>query len=316
MAPILAATNSGVVRVDSSSVLREDGSPDTTAFLAVDRDRVFAATPGAAIWSREANGRWLLVNAKAVADEVWSFAIDPGLSGRMYLGVSPAMLYRSDDGGENWTACDSIKQIPGYDTWTFPPPPHIPHVRSIAVDSQKAGALYIGVEEGGVYRSDDSGETWESLNEGLYWDVHTVAPAHIHGDLFATTGAGFHKSSDRGRSWKHVTSGIDRRYTVPLVASKCSPGVLYTAAAGGPPPTWTQGVNAAIYRSDDDGEGWKLLDAGLPNRFDVMVSSLLEDDEGNIYAAAGGQIYESKDRGDTWRVIAEGLAGVRSLAAV
>src|SRR6266508_5990841 len=93
MAPILAATNSGVVRVDSAGVLRENGSPDTTAFLAVDRDRVFAATPAAAIWSREANGRWLLVNAKAVADEVWSFAVDPELPGRMYLGVSPALLY-------------------------------------------------------------------------------------------------------------------------------------------------------------------------------------------------------------------------------
>jgi photosystem II stability/assembly factor-like uncharacterized protein len=253
------------------------------------------------------------VNDRVVADEVWSIAIDPRLPGRVYLGVSPALLYRSDDGGESWTACDSVKRIPGYETWTFPPPPHIAHVRSIAIDPNMLGGVYIGVEEGGVYHSPNGGETWESLNEGLYWDVHTVRPGVSDNDLFATTGAGFHKSSDRGRSWSHVTNGIDRRYTVPLLVSRAIPGVLYTAAAGGPPPSWAQGVNAAIYRSDDRGENWQRLKDGLPERFDVMVNSLEEDDEGRIYAAAGGEIYMSKDRGNSWKSIASELIGVRSL---
>ena len=312
MAGILVATNSGVVRVDPFGVHQEEGPP-TTAFLAADQDRVLAATPEAALWSRDSSTHWRLVNAKAVADEVWSFAVDSRLPGRMYLGVSPALVYRSDDGGGSWTACDSLKRIPGYDTWTFPPPPHIPHVRSIAPDPQAAGALYIGVEEGGVYRSPDGGQTWDSLNDGLYWDVHNVARALTDSDMFATTGAGFHKSSDGGRHWKHVTNGIDRRYTVPLLVSRVNPGVLYTAAAGGPPPSWTQGVNAAIYRSKNEGERWERLGAGLPERFDLMVSSLLEDDEGNVYAAAGGRIYKSTDRGDNWQLIAEGLSNVRSI---
>ena len=121
----------------------------------------------------------------------------------------------------------------------------------------------IGVEEGGIYHSGDEGETWESLNEGLYWDVHTVVPDAEGARLYATTGRGFYRSDDGGRHWRYLMTGLDRRYTVPLVASQQRPGRLYTAAAAGPPPSWRQGANAAVYRSDDGGERWVRLERGF-----------------------------------------------------
>src|SRR5262245_2544873 len=45
--------------------------------------------------------------------------------------------------------------------WTVPPPPHIPHVRSVAPGPKVVGAVYIGVEEGGINLSEDRGETWD-----------------------------------------------------------------------------------------------------------------------------------------------------------
>lgn len=316
MARVLLASDSGVVAVDGSGASREAGSPESVAFMAGDGDAAFAVTRQGALWARDSRGRWSLRNEKTVDDEIWSFGVDTRVAGRMYLGVSPALVYRSDDDGLSWTACDSLTRVPGYETWTFPPPPHIPHVRSIIADPGQAGAIYIGVEEGGVFRSPDGGETWQSLNEGLYWDVHTVAAAAGGRDLFATTGAGFHKSADGGGHWEHVSAGIDRRYTVPLLASRAHPGVLYTAAAGGPPPTWAQGVNAALYRSEDGGERWQRQAAGLPERFDVMVGSLLEDGEGNVYAAAGGQVFRCEAGRDRWKLLAEGLDSVRSAVLV
>ncbi len=83
-------------------------------------------------------------------------------------------------------------------------------------DPQVIGAVYIGVEEGGIYRSGNQGETWESLNEGLYWDVHTVTPTPAGLRLYATTGRGFYRSDDGGQHWRHLMSGLERRYTVPL----------------------------------------------------------------------------------------------------
>jgi photosystem II stability/assembly factor-like uncharacterized protein len=176
--------------------------------------------------------------------------------------------------------------------------------------------VYIGVEEGGIYRSGDSGETWESLNEGLYWDVHTVTPGSEGMRLYATTGRGFYRSDDGGRRWRHLMTGLERRYTVPLVASRQRPGRLYTAAAAGPPPTWRQGANAAVYRSDDGGEHWRRMERGLPSAFDAMVRQMVVDDAKTLYFAAGQELFISQDEGDSWRRLTGELPTVQALAVV
>ncbi|MEO1959830.1 MAG: hypothetical protein ABGW82_02435, partial [Paracoccus sp. (in: a-proteobacteria)] len=49
----------------------------------------------------------------------------------LFLGTSPAALYRSDDLGESWAEIPSLLEVAGTGKWTFPPPPHIPHVKHI-----------------------------------------------------------------------------------------------------------------------------------------------------------------------------------------
>jgi photosystem II stability/assembly factor-like uncharacterized protein len=311
MRQLLAGTSAGVLRIDEYGATPEDG-PAAVAFMAHAWQAYFALTPQGVLWVREPDDGWVPVGPRTVEDEAWAFGVDPRLEARMYLGVSPALLYRSDDEGDKWTACESVKRIPGYETWTFPPPPHIPHVRSIAADPGTPGAVYIGVEAGGVYRSPDGGDSWQGLNEGLYWDVHTGV-AGEGAELYATTGAGFHRSDDGGASWRQVTDGIERRYTVPLLALRSRPGRLVTAAAAGPPPTWSRGVDCALYGSDDAGRSWRRLERGLPHRFEVMVGALVEDDAGGIYAAAGDGILLSEDGGDSWRSFGRGLPAVRAL---
>lgn len=330
MSDILIGTDKGIFRLDEGSqAIQHETGPSSIAFLASTQAGVFAlCTAGvgafsnssgvskSVLWFRKGKNDWQLVNEHPVAEEVWSFAADPRMEGRLYLGVSPALLYLSDDGGKSWTACESIRQIPGYDQWTFPPPPHIPHVRFIAPDPQVIGAVYIGVEEGGVYRSADQGETWESLNEGLYWDVHTVVPSPDGTRMYATTGRGFYRSDDGGHHWRHITTGLDRRYTISCITSQAQPERLYTAAAAGPPGTWKMGANAALYRSDDAGEHWVQLKHGLPSPFDVMVRSLVLDEAGNVYAAAGNELFVSFDDGESWKLVAGDLPTVRALAVV
>lgn len=313
MPDLLLGTEAGVLRLQADGQPRREEGPPDVAFFARAAEGPYALTRDGALWRATADGGWRLVNPRPVRDEVWSVGADPRLPGRLYLGVSPALLYRSDDGGETWTACESVRRIPGYERWTFPPPPHIPHVRSIAPDPRAVGAVYIGVEEGGVYRSPDGGETWESRNEGLYWDVHVVLPAPDGRRLFATTGGGFYRSADGGQSWQHAMAGLDRRYTVSLALSATYPERLYVAAAATPPPGWRQGANAALYRSDDAGERWQRLRGGLPERLDEMVSALVTDADGGVYAAAGGALYGSRDGGETWQRLVAGLPRVRAL---
>jgi photosystem II stability/assembly factor-like uncharacterized protein len=309
MSELLAATAAGTFTIRPGGAHQEEG-PTEVHFLARGVDAVYAVTDDGALWRRDTGG-WRLITNRSVPDEIWSFAADPRSPGRLYLGVSPALVYRSDDEGATWTACESLKRLPGYATWTFPPPPHIPHVRSIAVDPNMVGGIYIGVEEGGIFRSPDGGDSWESLNKGLYWDVHTVVPATVGSDLYATTGAGFHVSSDSGAHWEHVP--LPHRYTVPLLATRSGESALLTVAAEGPPPTWANGVRGAVYRSKDGGRSWNKMEKGLPEQLDRMARGLIEDGAGRICAAIGGQVIASEDGGESWQVLVKDLPEVRDL---
>jgi photosystem II stability/assembly factor-like uncharacterized protein len=313
MSEIFIGTANGVFRLRNDETVRQEEGPPTVAFLTRAHEGVMALTQEGALWRRTDGQGWQLVNEAPVTEDIWAFAADPRVHGRLYLGVSPALLYWSEDGGEGWTACEAIRRIPGYEQWTFPPPPHIPHVRSVVPDPHVVGAVYIGVEEGGIYRSTDQGDTWESLNEGLYRDVHTVTPATESARLYVTTGRGFYRSDDGGHRWGHLMTGLDRRYTVPLAASRQRPGRLYTAAAAGPPPSWRQGANAALYRSDDGGDHWMRLERGLPPQFEVMVRQIAVDSAETLYIAAGHALFISQDEGETWRRLAGDLPTVTSL---
>jgi photosystem II stability/assembly factor-like uncharacterized protein len=316
MSELLIGTEGGVFQLTKGGNIQGEKGPPTVAFLTHTHEGTMAVTREGALWRRDGGQGWHLVHERPVTEEIWAFGADPRVPGRLYLGVSPALLYWSDDGGASWRACESIRRIPGYESWTFPPPPHIPHVRSVAADPHVVGAVYIGVEEGGIYRSSDQGETWESLNEGLYWDVHTVTPASEGMRLYATTGRGFYRSDDGGGQWRHLMTGLERRYTVPLVASRQRPGRLYTAAAAGPPPSWRQGANAAVYRSDDGGEHWRCLERGLPAQFDAMVRQMAVDDAETLYIAAGRELFISQDEGDSWQRVTRELPTVQALTAV
>ena len=230
MPKLFVGTDGGVFVLthDGQAAEREEG-PQSVSFLAVGQERLYAisgqennttqvsSSSGGALWERTGESGWNLVNQSPVQERVWSFAADSRVPGRLYIGVGPAMLHISDDGGASWTACNALRSIPGYDTWSFPPPPHIPHVRSIAPDPNVAGAVYIGVEEGGVYRSADRGLTWENLNEGLYSDVHTVAPTGKEGRMYATTGTGFHRKVCGPARWWRKSSA---HQTAPLCWSQ------------------------------------------------------------------------------------------------
>ncbi len=312
MSRMLAGTAEGIACLEGSRATQE-GTLPATRFLTRATQAVYALSADNAVWRRSEDGEWTCLNPRSVEEEVWAFAADPRLPDRLYLGVSPAMLYRSDDAGVTWTACDSVRQIPGYDTWTFPPPPHIPHIRSIAPDPAVTGGLYIGVEEGGIFRSIDGGRSWLSLNEGLYWDVHTVTPTPAASRLYATTGGGFYRSDDGGDTWRHYQAGLDRGYTVAFAASAVAPDLVYTAAAATPPPGWRNGANVALYRSEDGGSHWECMQQGLPAAFERMVGALLAEGDARVYAAVGGSVYRSDDRGAHWRVQVDGVPTIQAL---
>lgn len=178
-----------------------------------------------------------------------------GPDGSLYVGCEPAMVWRSVDGGERWGRCDAIDGLPSRGEWTFPPPPHEPHVLSIDFLPDDPASVLAGVEVGGVILSHDGGDSWEERNEGVYVDVHSVRPdPSAAGSLFAVTGNGFYASEDAGASWERRMEGMGHWYTTGLSVHPGRAGVLLVASGEGPP-----GVRGRVYSSVDGGRRWVLM---------------------------------------------------------
>jgi photosystem II stability/assembly factor-like uncharacterized protein len=253
-------------------------------------------------------------------EEVWAIATAPDINGQVFVGTSHARIFRSDDNGRTFHECSSFLKLSGRDRWSFPPPPHIPHVRSIAFDTREPNTIYVGVEEGGVFRSRDRGGTFEPANHNLYPDIHCLAVDP--GDsrrLYATTGHGLYASSNAGTSW-HYVKGLSRPYTIPLAVRGGSTGAIYTAAAAGPPPTWSVGLGGAdalIFRSNDGGTTFQPIETadGSVHASRGMVMRLLEDAEGGLIGVlSDGTIIRLSENQRAISTIAEKLPPAYDLA--
>ena len=255
-------------------------------------------------------------------EDVWAIATPPDGPGEVFVGISHARLLHSLDHGRTFRECAAFLKLPGRERWSFPPPPHVPHVRSIAFDPHDPMTLYVGVEEGGVVRSHDRGENFELLNNGIYEDVHCVAvDPQNRKRLYATTGAGFYISENRGGSWSKVKRGLCRSYTVPLFVTSGESSRVFTAAAASPPPFWSTGpagADAVIFRSLDAGQSFEALgDSVLPERGMVMRLKADPESEGDFFAVTtDGSVIRTREMGGTATVVSERLPPVYDLVAL
>jgi photosystem II stability/assembly factor-like uncharacterized protein len=246
-------------------------------------------------------------------EEVWALAAAPDISGQVFVGTSHARIFRSDDAGRSFDECDSFLKLPGRERWSFPPPPHIPHVRSIAFDPARPDTIYVGVEEGGIFCSRDRGESFEPANHNIYPDIHCVMVDPDDSQrLYATTGRGLYVSPNAGASWRLV-KGLSRSYTIPIVLHRGSDAAVYTAAAAGPPPIWSigaVGADAMMFRSSDRGESFRPLAPGdgSTQAMRGMVMQLREDGAGGLLGAlSDGSLLRINEGGENLALIAEKL---------
>ena len=270
---------------------------------------------GRAVFARSADGgrTWVEMTPQNARDEeIWAMAASPQIAGQVFIGTSHGRLLRSDDRGRTFHELTAFLKVPGRDRWSFPPPPHIPHVRTITFDPSYPALMYVGVEEGGVFRTHDGGQSFESLNSGLYDDVHTVAiDPRDSRRLYATTGRGFYVSNNAGESWRHVKAGFNRTYTVPLLVVGDKQPAIYTVAAAAPPPMWrvgARGTDSVMFRSDDQGESFYTVERGAGvHRGMVMRFRTVPGGDGDFFGVS--------DDGTVTRAIANGEESAPAMIA-
>ncbi|PSQ53223.1 glycosyl hydrolase [Halobacteriales archaeon SW_8_65_20] len=343
---LFLGTRSGVYRTatphaeDVTHVLDSGNTPRVRTVPAV--DGVFAASASGLYRSTDDGQTW---DRLAVPrEEVYSVVAGPD-GERLYAGTHPAHLYVSSDGGETWTELDGFQELPSRDEWHTPRHRNEAHVRGLGVAPEISDRVIAGVEVGGVHVSDDRGETWaercggssasgtsggspregrsdgvsaseasggssrEKRSDGVHDDVHHVLVLGAD-EYIASTGDGLYRTRDAGRSWTRLDTGIDHRYFREAFALD---GRLYAAAAHGPPGTWsgTNGANAVLLESVDDGETWERV--SYPGGPEEVVLGWTEFDERVVAGTNDGSLIRRGADG-TWTETGAVPAEIRSLA--
>jgi photosystem II stability/assembly factor-like uncharacterized protein len=149
----------------------------------------------------------------------------------------------------------------------------------------------------GVFKSTDRGETWEHM--GLAETLHigrividpknanTVYVAAAGGQYSESPDRGVYKTTDGGKTWKHVLAINDYAGAIDLVMKPNDPRTLYAALWGRSRRAWNiveSGPGGGIYKSTDAGESWTLVQA-LPSGFAAGRAGLAvtPDDPNRVY---------------------------------
>lgn len=257
-------------------------------------------------------------------------AFDPVDPQRLYTGFRYRAFAHSDDEGATWIDNADPGLVHSGGT-----------LEAILPSSVHPGELLVGMV-GGVYRSTDSGVTFERRNQGLdqYAAVFSIAASPFDPDhLVAKTGGSMFVSTDGGQVWTESVTG-PAFFGNEVTADEMVPGRFYTS-------NW----NLGMWRSDDGGHtfyrssaypAWFAQIAShptIPDRVFAAGSGLHRSDDGGltftplapggwlwalevshanpdvIYLSGGGMIY-SHDGGDTWSGAAsQPPEGIREIVA-
>jgi photosystem II stability/assembly factor-like uncharacterized protein len=277
---------------------------------------LYAGADEGQVYRSEDSGRtWLEISQVfSKSRGLWSLVAHPIRPGEIYAGLEPVSLWISRDGGEDWEELTALRNHPVSKKWHFYGPAK-PHIRAIAFDRQ-GNRLFVGIEVGGVLVSRDNGRSFEDKSRGADEDIHTIQVAPNHPDLvFAMTGAGLFRSKDGGDHWEKLDHGLDRWYIVPLAFVSADAKILCVGAGNRPPGSWqTHGADAAIYRSENNGDRWEMASGPFPLR--GMLSSIIADPENPDHLFAGttnGMLLQSTDGGRHWNVIADKLPRIEEM---
>jgi photosystem II stability/assembly factor-like uncharacterized protein len=305
VARLFAATGDAIARLEEEpdgwrvSVAREGTGAQCVATDPNNGDVVYTGCRGAGLWkSEDAGERWADLSLPQA--DVFSVAVSTA-DGTVYAGCEPSMLFASRDGGGSWRELETLRALPSAPTWSFPPRPWTSHVRWIAPSPHEASLLLVGIELGGLMRSENGGETWEDHRPGAQRDVHALAwHPRAPGRAYEAAGGGAAWSSDGGQTWEPADEGRDRHYTWALAVDPDDPDCWFVSASPGPMQAHRGGAaQAFLYRWHGRGP-WEQLDGGLPQPLDAMPYALAWIEGRLVAGLSDGTLFASRDRGDTW----------------
>ncbi len=206
-----------------------------------------------------------------------SIIVDPADPRRLWIGISAAGVFFSADQGGSWEPRNrGTRQDYAPEDQRYPEFGQCVH--NIALAAGSSTRLY-QQNHCGMYRSNDSAASWQSIEAGLPSTFGFPAAAHPRDP--------------------------DTLYLVPL-----------NSDIGG---RFMPEAKAAVWRTRDAGLSWTALRKGLPQQdayFGVLRQAMAVDTlhpAGVYFGTSGGQLYASADEGESWTAVAQHLPTITSV---
>lgn len=257
-----------------------------------------------------------------------AFAADPGDPSHLYLGTTNSWLYESRDGGASWNRLAKIDPTDGFvldsivvdasdpstifvgawkdsadgglwvshdggHTWTEAEGLKGQSIHALVQAHSDAHILYAGTLKG-VYRSMDSGATWEQISPEGDREIHEVESLAVDPENSDVVYAGtWHlpwKTTDGGKSWKSIKQGliVDSDVFSIIIDPEHTRTVYLSACSG-------------IYKSENAGLVFRKIQ-GIPSEA-RRTRALMQDPENRevVYAGTTEGLYKTENGGHTFK---------------
>lgn len=204
--------------------------------------------------------------------------------------------------------------------------------RAVAGVPSQPNIFYVGAVDGGIWKSNDYGRTWNPIFDGQpSQSIGAIAVSQSNPEIIyvgsgeglhrpdLSVGDGIYKSTDAGKTWTHL--GLRNGQQIPALAIEPhDPNRIFAAVLGHP---YGQNPERGIFRSTDGGATWqKVLYKGEntgasdvaidPSNPNIVYACLWQSrlgpwEDNNGFEGTGGGIFKSTDGGSTWKKIGKGL---------
>ncbi len=256
-----------------------------------DKDFLYISTRGnGMLYSDDAGASWRQPRETGLqTGNVYQVTVDPRNVCNVYVAVGSSLL-RSGDcmrsfDGETYVDNRGVQ------------------VTNVAVDWYNHNNIWIGLNNGDVLKSDDSGKTWKTiLNAGDEITEFLISKTDSRQALVSTESRGVYKTTDGGENWTSVMDAMNEFRNGANV---------YTLVQSDDSGTVIAATGYGLLRSEDFGDSWEEIELiTSPGQVQIRAVGIDADNPSTIYYAANSTFYRSLDGGSTWET--ERLASSRT----
>ncbi|MCR4314612.1 MAG: YCF48-related protein [Candidatus Uhrbacteria bacterium] len=272
---VIVPTASGIGTLATSNILSMEMDPQDHNYLYV------STRENGMLYSEDGGVSWRQPRVSALKEGlIYKVEVDPTDVCKVYVAKG-ARLYATDDCMRSFNSEIYVDNRSGVS------------VVQVAVDWYEPSILWIGLSNGNVLKSGDSGRTWTTvLKTGDEISGFLINNTDSHQILVSTFTEGIYKTIDGGEKWEKVEGGLDKlkrsERVYQLIQSKDSSVVMSSNQYG-------------LTRSTDFGATWEAIPL-LTSAGQVTIRAVGIDGENpaTIYYAANATFYQTTDGGTTW----------------